>query len=247
MAQEVIDEKISCLTHIYADLLKFASLVSYRELLVHHVKIGAHLILSRVENCLLVPLSLYSGNDHKALVSLGSGFSDRQKLSSAFKMLTVYADYLKICVGAYHIYPSQGRFATQASVGDDSVMEKMIQLIMSHALKSCQSKPHPATQQPVNIYNSVDTKMTYNLGVFLWQHCAMVLLQACLRSYSQGIKDNLRRGINDLFVPNCIFSVGQSLSASLVTLTPIRYATKGNDRTELPADHYEFLDGLLAA
>ena len=89
--------------------------------------------------------------------------------------------------------------------------------------------------------------MTGNLGVFLWQHCTLVLLQACLRAYSQGIKDNLRRGISDLLVPECIFSVGQSLSASLVTLTFIRYDVKAQTRTALPEDHYEFLDGLLAA
>ena len=82
------------------------------------------------------------------------------------------------------------------------------------------------------------------MGVFLWQHVTLVLLQGCLHAYSEGIKDNIRRGINDLLVPDCLFSVGKSLSMSLASMAHIIYNPKVKGLSD---DHTEFLEGLLAA
>lgn len=61
LSSEVIEQKVECFTYIYNDLLKFSSTQKHRDLLVYHVKLGAHLILDRVEHSLLVPLSVYGG------------------------------------------------------------------------------------------------------------------------------------------------------------------------------------------
>lgn len=49
-----------CFTHIYNDLIKYSATQKHRDLLIYQVKLGANLILERIENSLLVPLSLYA-------------------------------------------------------------------------------------------------------------------------------------------------------------------------------------------
>ena len=49
-----------CFTHIYNDLIKYTATQKHRDLLIYQIKLGANLILDRIENSLLVPLSLYA-------------------------------------------------------------------------------------------------------------------------------------------------------------------------------------------
>lgn len=103
---------------------------------------GAHLILDRIEHSLLVPLSLFGGGpDLKTqTVEFSSGqkviqgFQDRTKMQSGFKMLTMYCDYLQMAVRSFHIYQCVNSF-DQNNPSSDSAIEKMMKLILSHALK----------------------------------------------------------------------------------------------------------------
>lgn len=58
ISAEVIDEKVMCFALIYDNLMRFSSTQSFRDGLLNHVKQGTNPILDRIENCLLMPLSL---------------------------------------------------------------------------------------------------------------------------------------------------------------------------------------------
>ena len=150
----------------------------------------------------------------------------------------MYCDYLQMVVRTYHIYQSIHAF-DQSLASSDSVMEKMVKLILSHALKLVQLKQDSVTQKASNIFNSElatpaqgaakSTSCTTNLGVFLWQHAIFELLYAVLRAYSQGIKENLKRGIDNLLVPDSVFTIGKPICMSLIHFELVRY----NHRTSL--------------
>ncbi len=59
--------------------------------------------------------------------------------------------------------------------------------------------------------------------MFLWQHVVFELLHSSLKSYSEGIKDNIKRKINILLVPDSIFTLGKSICMNLVHIQPIQY------------------------
>lgn len=100
LSPEVIDQKIMCFTLIYNDLLKFSSTHKFRDGMIYQIKLGANQILDRIENCLLVPLSLY---EEKTLTYVAA-FQDKTKLHSTFGKLQTYCNYVAMIVRVYHIY-----------------------------------------------------------------------------------------------------------------------------------------------
>lgn len=68
-----------------------------------------------------------------------------------------------------------------------------------------------------------------------------------LHAYSQGIKENMKRGIDNLLIPDAVFSIGKSLSMNLVHFENVKYnhRVSGDQRKALTADQYEFLDSIL--
>lgn len=204
-----------CFTQIYNDLLKFSSTVKHRDALIYQVKLGAHQILERIENCLLVPLSLYEEKSSAYVPA----FNDKTKLNSAFSELKTYCNYLAMVVRVYHIYQSHGEFGGQLNQSD-SIIEKSIKLILSHVLKVTQMQPNEATQVLENIHNKGSGS---NLGVFLWQHTVFELLYSILCSYSRGIQENIKKNIDNLLVPDDVFTIGKSIVMNLIEFKPIVY------------------------
>ena len=78
------------------------------------------MILGRIENGLIIPLSLCCEREKLLL-----GSAERDKLVSTFKCLHIHAAHLRLCVTAYHIHGS----ATQ-----DSAMQSTIKLLLTHSL-----------------------------------------------------------------------------------------------------------------
>jgi hypothetical protein len=71
-----------------------------------------------------------------------------------------------------------------------------------------------------NSYNT-DGGYCNSLYPALWQHAVFELLGAVLNSYSQGIATNLKAGIDNLLIPDDIFTIGQSLCHNLINFKPI--------------------------
>jgi hypothetical protein len=61
------------------------------------------------------------------------------------------------------------------------------------------------------------------------------MLHAILESYSVGIKENIKKGIDHLLVPEDIFSVGKSIVISLVEFIQIQ-ATEEEDQLLIDND-----------
>jgi len=228
-----------CFTQIYNDLLKFSSTVKHRDALIYQVKLGAHQILERIENCLLVPLSLYEENSSAYVPA----FNDKTKLNSAFSELQTYCNYLAMVVRVYHIYQSHGEFGGQLNQSD-SIIEKSIKLILIHVLKVTQMQPNEATQVLENIHNKGSGS---NLGVFLWQHTVFELLYSILCSYSRGIQENIKKNIDNLLVPDDVFTIGKSIVMNLIEFKPIVYhqLQNNNNKTRNQEGENEELNELL--
>lgn len=62
-----------------------------------------------------------------------------------------------------------------------------------------------------------------NLGVFLWQHTVFELLYSILCSYSRGIQENIKKNIDNLLVPDDVFTIGKSIVMNLIEFKPIVY------------------------
>ena len=97
-----------------------------------------------------------------------------------------------MAVRVFHIY-----LGPQSQVSS-SGLEKTIKMVMNHALK--------VTKQ--------DKWETH--AALLWQHAAFELLSSILQAYSSGIKQNVRLGIDNLLVPDDIFTIGKSLIHGLM-------------------------------
>lgn len=128
ISSEIVDQKIMCFTCIYSNLLRYSSTLKFRDVLISQVKAGSHLILDRIENCLLLQLANISGGH------AGQGYQETSKLTSAFGVLKSYCEYLAITVRVYHIYLSSTEFNGNIHQSDSQV-EKIIKLVLSQALQ----------------------------------------------------------------------------------------------------------------
>jgi hypothetical protein len=146
---------------------------------------GAHLVLERIENCILVPLSLYE-RKNLGSTKIITGFQDKTKLASAFSHLSAYTKYLDMLVRVFHIYVTKTQGLTNQTTTSDSIVEKMIKLLLSQSLKLSQIKKDEITLQSENA-NHEKGSQTVNIGLFLWQYVVFEFVYSMLSAYSTGI------------------------------------------------------------
>lgn len=84
-----------------------------------------------------------------------------------------------------------------------------------------------------NVHNDMEGSMTNNLGVFLWQHVCFELLVSMLSAYQSGIQMNMKKGIDNILVPDDVFTIGKSLVMNYIEFTPVHFDTK----THVEEDH----------
>jgi hypothetical protein len=116
----------------------------------------------------------------------------------------------------------------EASVSSDSVLERLIKVVLTHVLRVSQVTQHPSSLTFNSIFNDclLDTKpgeFSNNLAAFLWQYSAYDLLTTILISYSFGIAQNIKKHIDNILIPNDIFVVGKSILHNLVHFKTINF------------------------
>ena len=214
VSPEVIEEKIFCSTYLFNDLLNFSCTLHHRESILLFIKQGAHLIIDRIQNQLLTPLSL-SGEAMRA-------FTDQAKMNCAFNYLQGYQNYVGMLVRAFHIHVHTNTSYLAGPVPDSSQLEKLVKHLLSQALKLSQVQVDDATKKATNCFNT-DGNNCPSLGIFMWQHVVFELVGSLLGAYTSGIKHNIKTKVDNLLIPEDIFTIGSSLMHNLINFKPVTF------------------------
>lgn len=63
----------------------------------------------------------------------------------------------------------------------------------------------------------------------MWQYVVYELLVAMLNSYSEGISHNIKKNIDNLLIPDDIFTVGKSVCYNFIEFKQIKYKASKED------------------
>lgn len=108
----------------------------------------------------------------------------------------------------------------------DNAIEAAIKNVLQRALK-------------ITTTNSEATEMTWHFGRYLLQYVVIEALQKICETYATGINDSIKRGVSFFFVPDDLFTVGNSVLHALIVFTPQRRPNGPEELTNEQANFFE--------
>mmetsp|Transcript_15939 Transcript_15939/g.26863 ORF Transcript_15939/g.26863 Transcript_15939/m.26863 type:complete len:209 (+) Transcript_15939:179-805(+) len=180
-----------------------------------------------MQNCLLVPLSLYSETKELEGTKAASGYQDKAKLSSIFREITTQRQFLEMAIRCFHVYQSKGSFGTGSLTQNNSILEKHLKLLQSHLIKVSQTQ-HPDGGLPDSVFNNLKQEkrpgsFSGNLGAFLWQYVVYELFYGVLKTYSEGVRENIKKQVEDMLIPDDLFNLGKSICINLASFVQVNF------------------------
>jgi hypothetical protein len=163
LSPEVLDSKVRYLTVLLYTLYKYGDDGLRQALRQDFVPRTLHLVMERLENNMLVPLTKYEQVQHQP--------SEMSKVLSLFAELPYYLQYLEISVTACHIHMNQA----------NSALEKTIKLIFSMAIKIA-SKAAEKVQD--NVWSNFLTQ-------YVVSKCLRVITKSYAKGIRQSIKKGI--------------------------------------------------------
>lgn len=124
--------------------------------------------------------------------------SEQEKFNAAFSYAPSYASILGLAIRMVHLHENRSDNATEASIKN----------VLQRALKLTSVEEQHNEQRAFNRY--------------LTQYILFEALQAICETYSKGINESIKTGLTFFFVPDDLFTIGNSLLNSLLSFTPVR-------------------------
>ena len=76
-------------------------------------------------------------------------------------------------------------------------------------------------------------------GKYLHQYVVFEALQAVSSAYASGITDSIKRGVTFFFVPDDLFTIGNSVLSSLIQYTPQRKPNGSEEISNAQSNFFE--------